>query len=554
MEILTKLKENSKAWLTVAMINIPLSISLAVASWATPLQWIITWIWAWIIAAFFASSSYNVFWVAWALSSILLAFTFSHGENGVLLLPMIAIFSGIFMLIIYFLKITKYITLIPSTALHWFLISVGITIALWQISGGLWLNNPALHITQHKETIMNLVEVFKNLSSISIASLVTFLSGLFFLIWFKKFFPKFPAVIVLTILWIWVWLLVSKWYFPDMLLLIDKYPSLKFALFDLPFTKLSFASFSDFVDVAKWLISISMVVTVIAIIETVISAKIAEKITKVKFDKDKEVLWLAIANIWTWLLWGLPNTAVFIRTKLNIDSGANHKASWFLISLFTLLISALLFNWAFAYLPFPIISAILMNIALWLIDIALLKKLYNLEKSAFFITLITTFFSVVFEATYWILIWTTITLIIYIKKITNTDANISIWKKGNWPEKVSLSDYVEKQEEWDVILTKFSWWLNFINIENNISLIEKLEKNQHVIISMSHIWNIDVDWLEAIDEMIEVLETKNIDVYISWYVDSETHFITKLHHFHRLQKSGKVFSSSTEALNTLIWK
>lgn len=48
--IFENLKGNWKAWLTVAMINIPLSISLAVASGATPLQWIITWIWAWVIA------------------------------------------------------------------------------------------------------------------------------------------------------------------------------------------------------------------------------------------------------------------------------------------------------------------------------------------------------------------------------------------------------------------------------------------------------------------------------------------------------------------------
>jgi MFS superfamily sulfate permease-like transporter len=38
-------------------------------------------------------------------------------------------------------------------------------------------------------------------------------------------------------------------------------------------------------------------VSIIAIIETIISAKIAEKITKVKFSKDREVLGLALSNI-----------------------------------------------------------------------------------------------------------------------------------------------------------------------------------------------------------------------------------------------------------------
>lgn len=549
--ITSHLKGNWKAGLTVAMINIPLSISLAVASGATPLQWIITGIWAGIIASFFASSHYNVFWVAGALSSILMWFVFAHPDNGVLLLPLIAIFSGIFMLVVYFLKITKYITLIPSTALHWFLISVWITIALWQISGALGLNNPALNIHQHKEIIMNLYEMSKHIMSTNLFSLLIFSLWLWFLIAGKKYFPRFPSVILLTIVWIILWLVAHKGYTPDILLLVDKYPSLQFALFDMPFTNISIKSFWEFLDIAKWLLSISLVVCIIAIIETIISAKIAEKITKVKFNKDKEVLWLALANIGTWILGWLPNTAVFVRTALNINSWANHKTSGFLISIFTLIISALLFNGAFKYLPFPIISAILMNIAIWLIDIWLLKKLYSLEKQALYITLITTFFSVFWEPTYWILIGTVITLIIYIKKITNGDASVSIFRTGGFSQKISLWKYLKDQKDWDLILTKFSWGLNYLNIENHISKIEKLNANQKIIISLSHITNIDIDGIEAIDEMIETLKNNKIDVYVSGS-NTENGYAQKLHAYEKLSKEGKIFSSSTQALDTLL--
>jgi|GEM_PF-6295275 len=84
---------------------------------------------------------------------------------------MIAIIAGLMMLAIYFLKITKYITLLPSTVLHGFLISVGITIALGQISGALGLNNPLLHIPQHEEIYMNLFEIFKHIASVDYTSL-----------------------------------------------------------------------------------------------------------------------------------------------------------------------------------------------------------------------------------------------------------------------------------------------------------------------------------------------------------------------------------------------
>jgi MFS superfamily sulfate permease-like transporter len=55
--------------------------------------------------------------------------------------------------------------------------------------------------------------------------------------------------------------------------------------------------------------------------------------------------------------------------------------------------------------------------------------MYHLEKHALYITLITTFFSVFWEATYGIMIGTLITLLIYIKKITNSDANISVFRE-----------------------------------------------------------------------------------------------------------------------------
>lgn len=550
--MLNKIKLNWKAGLTVAMINIPLSISLAVASWATPMQWIITWVWAWFIASFFASSHYNVFWVAWSLTSILLGFILLHPNNWVLLLPLIAIFSWFFMLLVYIFKLTKYITLIPSTALHGFLISVWITIALWQLSWAFWLNDPALNIKQHNEIALNVYELFKNIWSTNIMSFITFILWLTFLVSFKKYFPKFPAVILLTIIGIIIWIFVDKWLIPNMLLLVTKFPNLTFSLVDFSFyTKINIDSFENFISIIKWIFSISIVVAIIAIIETIISARIAEKITKVKFNKDKEVLWLALSNIWTWLVWWLPNTAVFVRTSLNINSWATHRTSAFLIALFTLLISALLFNWAFKYLPFSIISAILMNIAIWLIDIWLLKKLYSIEKQAFFITLITTFFSVFWEPTYGILIWTAITLIIYIGKITNSDAYVTVFREWWHREKISLTKYTHSQHHEDVLLTKFSLWLNYLNIETNIALIEKLNHNQKLIISLAHMWNIDIDWIEAIDEMIWVLNNNWIEVYISWIEDIENSFISKIHNYKFLIDNNKIYTSSSEILEKL---
>ncbi len=534
------------------MINIPLSISLAVASGATPLQWLLTGIWAGIFSAIFASSQYNVFGVAGALSSILFSFVLAHWENGIYLLPLLAIVSGVIMLLVYAFRITKYITLIPSTVLHGFLISVGITIALGQIAGALGLNDPSLHIPTHKEIYLSLYEVYVHISETNLAALATFTGWLLFLILGRIFFPAFPSVIVLTLIGVGIWLLEKNGNYPSILLLSDKFPNLAFSLWQNPFPNLNIQNITAGILLIKELFMTAFVIAIIAILETIISAKIAEKITKKRFDKDREVFWLWCANIASGIFGWLPATAVFIRTALNIKSGATHKTSAFLIAIFTLAISFFLFNGYFQYLPFPIIAAILMNIALWLIDITLLKHLFFIEKKAFLITIIVTFFSVVEEPVYGILIGTVITLLIFLKNVTNTEANVSIFRNNKLYKKMQLVHYIHEQNDGDIILMKFSGWLNYLNTEHAIEVIEKLDKKQHILLSFSHMGDIDIDGVEAIEHMIQFLEEKDITVYCSGLSHKSNHMMTKTTTYRSLVKKLRTFASTSDGLKYLL--
>lgn len=73
---------------------------------------------------------------------------------------------------------------------------------------------------------------------------------------------------------------------------------------------------------------------------------------------------------------------------------------------------------------------------------------------------------------------------------------------------MKLANYIREQNDGDIILMKFSGWLNYLNTEHSIEVIEKLDKNQQVLLSFSHMGDIDIDWVEAIEHMIEHLEWK----------------------------------------------
>lgn len=90
-----------------------------------------------------------------------------------------------------------------------------------------------------------------------------------------------------------------KFQYTGILLLSDKYTGLAFYPFIDVFTPLSKSinSFGDAVSILKKVFSVSVIVAIIAILETIISAQIAQSITKDKYSKQKEVFGLAMANI-----------------------------------------------------------------------------------------------------------------------------------------------------------------------------------------------------------------------------------------------------------------
>lgn len=195
-----------------------------------------------------------------------------------------------------------------------------------------------------------------------------------------------------------------------------------------------------------------------------------------------------------------------------------------------------------------------MNIAFGLIDIDLLKKLFFLEKKAFLLTLIVTFFSVIEEPTYGILIGTAITLLMYLKKVTDSDANVSIFRDHILYKKMPLQQYLHEQKKDDIILIKFSGGLSYLNTEHSIEQVEKLDQHQHILFSFSHMGEVDIDGVEAIEHMMTYLEEHDIEVYCSGLDEKHEHLMTRTETYKNLEKQWKTFSSASDGLSYLLAK
>lgn len=116
----------------------------------------------------------------------------------------------------------------------------------------------------------------------------------------------------------------------------------------------------------------SLEVAFVAVLETLISARIADNLTETRFDQSKEVFGMALGNMLSGFMGGTPCTGVLVRTGVNVASGATDKLSQFINAMFVLAIVMLALP-VFTYIPMPVIASILMTSAFRLVPIKVMS-------------------------------------------------------------------------------------------------------------------------------------------------------------------------------------
>ncbi|MFZ3233112.1 MAG: SulP family inorganic anion transporter [Patescibacteria group bacterium] len=542
------LKENWKSALSVALINIPLSISLAVASLgngsdSAPLVGILTAVWAGSFAALFASSNFNVYGPAGALSGILLAFALEAGPQYV---PFLAIATGLAVIVIWALKLSRYITLIPGAALHGFLLGVGITIAASQLNAALGIAPKVSHPT----VVANFLQTLAQFGETNWAAFAVFATAFAFLQVWKKFVPSVPGPIPLTALAIALSFLLTKPLSDAGVQTIGtKFPTLAFQLFSIPDIP-SKADFFANLEIYRLIGKTAAVIAVIAVLETMISAKIAAKMRKEDFDRDREIFGLGMANLASGIVGGLPATAVLVRTALNAKSGATHRTSAFLIAVFTTLIAWLCFS-AFKLLPMPVVAAILVNIAIGMVEFELYAKIFKFDRTAFFLTFLVAAITVIDDPTMGILAGTAVSLIVFIKKVSDGNVKVSVFRKGEYFGKIRVKEYLRLQKPGDVLIYRFNGSVTYLNVEAQLERLREIREATHVVFSFSNVYNVDLDGFEALEAMMETVREKGIEISVSGLSKSLVEKLAETPFYAELKNEGRIYSASSLALKKL---
>ncbi|MEI6296351.1 MAG: SulP family inorganic anion transporter [bacterium] len=533
---LENIKKNLKSGLTVSLISIPLSVSLAVSSGATPVIGIITAIWAGFMAAVFGGSNYNIVGPTGALSGIVATYVVLHGIGG---LPMLTLISGILIIIAYVLKLEKYLILIPSSVIHGFTLGVAFIIGLGQFNFAFGLRG----LPVHESFFENMIESFKNVGNTSFIAFFVFIIFFIGLLLFKKYVPKLPGAIILAPVGIVLGFLSESQIIPiNLLTLGGKFGDISFHFFEVP--NLVFS---------MYMLQTAAVVALIAILETMLSAKIADCMTGTKYDERKEMLGLGLANIVSGLVGGMPATAALARTSLNIKTGATHSTSS-VISVISISIISLVFLGYFKYIPLAVIAAILVYVAVQMVEEENYKKLWLYDRSGFYISLFVALATIVIDPIIGILLGVSVSLLIFIDRISQGHFELKL-NRFNDGMIGSVCDVMPKEieENADVLVYFFKGKLCYINSRSHIQRFEaNLRKYKTIVLRLREVYFLDTDGVEALDEIINIIESRGQRVVLTGVDQNVLVLLEQLSSgYKKLKAKGLVFEKSEQALRFL---
>ena len=528
---------NLQSGVTVSLISIPLSVSLAVASNASPTVGILTAVWAGLMAAIFGGSHYNIVGPTGALSGIIAVFVITQGAA---LLPSLAVITGLIILLSYFLRLERYLIFVPGSVIHGFTLGVAFIIGLNQLNGALGLTG----LKQHPEFVANIKESLVHLGNASASALGIFVVFLIGLLLFKKYIPKLPGAIFLAPVGIFLGYLSEKGLISlDLITLGEKFT-------DISFTLIEVSHFSWNIAILKT----ALVVALVAILETMLSAKIADAMTQTKYNERHEMLGLSMANIVVGLFGGMPATAALARTALNVKTGATNRLSGIINSVAVAVIAAFFLS-SFQFIPLPVVSAILVFVAIGMIEKGHFERLWCADRPSFWVALLVALVTILVDPMYGILIGVAVALLLFVRKITEgpCDVKLNSSEKGLLAEGKDEDEIKHIKEDADIALYSFRGKLCYLNSKSHLSRFETgFRDYKTIILRLKEVDFIDMDGVEVFDEIVRLLEKRGQKVLVTGVFDPAEAVLDQLSHtYSDLKDNNQTFTKTTEALASL---
>ena len=482
------------ASLSVAIVALPLSLAIAIASNLPPERGLFTAIVAGFLISFLGGSRLQIGGPTAAFIVTVALVAMKHGYEG---LVMATIMAGFLLIIMSFLKAGELIKFIPYPVITGFTSGIAVLIVFSQLRDffGLPLENLP------PDFIDKLSLYLGNLQLTNWYALGASLSGLAILIFMRKKYPLIPAPIIVIVL-----LTLVVWFFDLPMETIEsrfgEIPS------TLPAPSLPPFSF----DTMRLLLPDAITIAILAGIESLLSAVVADGMAGTKHKSNTELFAQGVANIGSSLFGGLPATGAIARTATNIRSGAVSPISGILHAVW-LLIFMLLLAPIIIKVPLAALSAILIMVAWNMAEIKHIKAILKTPKTDILVLFVTFSLTVLVDLNFAIQMGISLASILFISSMMKS---VKIKSYNDEEETDDPDSIMKKVVPEGVEVYEVQGPLFFGIVENFIDTFTANETATKVfILRLRYVPMIDAAGLHAIDVVYEKLKEKNSHLVLS---------------------------------------
>ena len=381
-ELLKSLKGyNSKIFLKdlsagiiVGIVALPLAIAFAIASGVEPERGIYTAIIAGFLISVLGGSKVQIGGPTGAFVVIVYGVIQNFGYSGLMIATILA---GILLVLMGAFKLGGLVKFIPYTIITGFTAGIAVTIFTTQIGDFFGLTTGKMP-GDFVGKIKVYAECFNTINWYSFGMALVSLVIIF--LW-PKINKKIPGSLIVIILATLVNLLINKTLGWQTDTIGSRYGAIPSSL---PAPTLPTFNLNQIVDLFPTAISIA----VLAAIESLLSAVVADGMIGSKHDSNTELIAQGIANIASPLFGGIPATGAIARTATNIKNGGRTPIAG-IIHAITLLLIMLVLGRFVVYIPMAALAAVLVSVSWNMAGFPAIKGIFKGQKSDITVLLVT---------------------------------------------------------------------------------------------------------------------------------------------------------------------
>lgn len=391
------------AGIIVGVVALPLAIAFAIASGVGPAAGIFTAIIAGFCISAFGGSRVQIGGPTGAFAVIVYGVVAQYGLSG---LATATVMAGIILILLGVFKMGGLVKFIPYTIVTGFTAGIAVTIASGQLGDFFGLHpdfsTPMMILGEEYsklpgDFLPKMIAFVKSAATVNWYSFAMAAVCLAFIFIWSKFVKKIPGSIIVIIVATVASILLSKFAGLN----CDTIGTFAdgSAHYAIPSIKELRPTLPDFgLKTVTGLFPTAISIAVLAAIESLLSAVVADGMIGTKHDSNTELIAQGIANIASPVFGGIPATGAIARTATNIKNGGRTPVAGIIHAL-TLLLILLFFGKYAAYIPMPALAAILINVAWNMAGFPAIRALLKGQKSDIFVFTVTFLITVFVDLT-----------------------------------------------------------------------------------------------------------------------------------------------------------